>query len=192
MLGLATELCEGYASRRQQLMRIVLAAASVLAIFVSGDVVGQTFDVPNDAMLPTLRRGETLSSTKYVLPTTIRRGEIVVFVPPPNGMVHDVKRVVGIGGDRIQLTNGQLFVNDVPVPRTRLASNRWRETVFGISYEVLTSETGGFLGTTQIYNVPPGYFFVLGDNREKSTDSRVLSRVGYVHFENILGRADGR
>jgi len=67
---------------------------------------------------------------------------------------------------------------------------RWRETLpNGVIYETLDLQDNGFLDNTQEYVVPAGHYFMMGDNRDNSTDSRVLAAVGYVPFENLVGKA---
>jgi signal peptidase I len=133
-----------------------------------------------------------------------RRGDVVVFRSPKNSLIDFVKRVVGLPGDRIQIKQGRLYINDTPVERARLPDfvgsdpcgsqpaasvKRWRETLSnGVSYETLDCVDNGFYDNTNIYTVPGGHFFTLGDNRDNSTDSRALSSIGYIPFENLIGR----
>jgi signal peptidase I len=102
------------------------------------------------------------------------------------------------------MKDGQLYINDKPVARQRLPDfagrdacgsepnarvKRWRETLpNGASYETLDCVDNGFYDNTNVYTVPSGHFFMIGDNRDNSTDSRVQSAVGYVPLDNVVGR----
>jgi signal peptidase I len=157
-----------------------------------------------------------------------QRGDVVVFKAPPSNRDDYVKRVIGLPGDRIQLIDGIIFINDRAVPRTRLpdlvipvtpnmmaASQgnpcfrevfeamrrgervcrypRYRETLpNGRSYETLDLMLGD-ADTTGIYDVPPGHVFLMGDNRDRSFDSRFPAvdggGIGIVPVDNLAGRA---
>jgi signal peptidase I len=133
------------------------------------------------------------------------RGDVAAFLLPKDNSTVFIKRVVGLPGERIQMRLGALHINGVPVARERLpdfvgeqpcgpgnsaSTKRWRETLpNGVSYETLDCVDNGFYDNTNVYTVPSGHFFMLGDNRDNSTDSRVVSAMGYVPLENIIGRA---
>jgi signal peptidase I len=129
------------------------------------------------------------------------RGDVVVFRLPKDDSASFIKRVIGLPGDRIQMVDGLLHINGVAVKRERVSDfiddeeggahvRRWRETLpTGVTYETLDLADDGPLDNTPEYLVPPGHFFMMGDNRDDSADSRVLSEVGYVPFENLVGKA---
>jgi signal peptidase I len=134
-----------------------------------------------------------------------KRGDIAVFHNSKDGGKDYIKRVVGLPGDRIQMIKGVLVINGTPVPRERLADEptetgtnrsvivpRYRETLpNGVSYTIIkTDGDNGTLDNTSTYEVPLGHFFMMGDNRDNSSDSRVQSSVGYVPLENFIGKAE--
>src|SRR5262245_36096416 len=130
------------------------------------------------------------------------RGDIVVFRLPKDDTTDYIKRVIGLPGDRIQMIDGLLHINGEPVKRERIDDfieneegrtqrvKRWRETLpNGVSYTTLDLVDNGFTDNTQVFHVPPDQYFMMGDNRDNSTDSRVMSQVGYVPLQNIVGKA---
>ena len=135
---------------------------------------------------------------------TPQRGDVAVFKLPTDNSTDYIKRVIGLPGDRIQVEDGVLHINGEPVKRektedfeeTDAAGNvrrvqRYIETLpNGVSYRTLDIYTASFGDNTREYVVPEGHYFMMGDNRDNSTDSRFLSQVGYVPLENFIGRAE--
>lgn len=132
-----------------------------------------------------------------------KRGDVAVFKLPRDNSTDYIKRVIGLPGDEIQMRNGQVFINGQGVPKepdgtfTTWEDGRERTiAVFqetlpnGVKYKVLDSDPDGPYDNTGVYKVPPGHYFMMGDNRDNSTDSRVRSAVGFVPYENFIGRAE--
>ena len=137
-----------------------------------------------------------------------KRGDIAVFKLPRDGSTDYIKRVIGLPKDKVQMIDGRLYVNGTIVPREPItpyvtpdAFGRdgevptYRETLPGGVAHLIIERDGdrGFLDNTEVFEVPDNMYFMMGDNRDNSTDSRVRpenSGVGFVPFENFVGRAE--
>ena len=134
------------------------------------------------------------------------RGDIIVFKLPRDGRTDYIKRIIGLPGDTIQLRGGVVWLNGKPIPR-KLVSTVTETTPFGFSHQVqrfqetlpdgrtyVTNDYGpdGEVDNTPVYTVPARHYFMMGDNRDNSLDSRYPESVGvgYVPEENLVGKAD--
>lgn len=131
------------------------------------------------------------------------RGDIVVFRPPEFPNVDYIKRLIGLPGDKIQVKSGLLYINGKPVELertddflddsgymdTKTRIKRYIETLpNGVRHMVLDETPIGEVDDTSVYTVPEGHYFMMGDNRDNSTDSRYES-VGFIPAENLVGKA---
>jgi signal peptidase I len=204
------------------LMLVLVMAIMVLALPLFRSLLFQPFSSPSGSMMPTLLVGDHFFVSKFaygysrysfpfspplfrgrIFGSTPGRGDVVVFRLPRDDSTDYIKRVVGLPGDKIQMIDGQLYINGTPVKRERVEDfvgaeegpgikhiKRWKETLpNGVSYYTLDLIDNSFYDNTPLYTVPPDCYFMLGDNRDNSTDSRVLSQVGYVPIDHIVGRA---
>lgn len=134
-----------------------------------------------------------------------KRGDIAVFKLPKDNSTDYIKRVIGLPGDKIQVIAGVLHINGKPVERQRVEDYKttdlygrtvsvpqYKETLpNGVSHFVIERDGDrGYWDNTEVYTVKPGYYFMMGDNRDNSTDSRDEANVGEVPAENLVGRAE--
>ena len=137
-----------------------------------------------------------------------KRGDIIVFKLPSDGQTDYIKRLIGLPGDKIQVQHGRLFINGAEVPREPIApfltvnhfnkpmeAPQYLETLpGGVQHKIIQIDGDeGTFDNTKVYEVPPGHYFMMGDNRDNSSDSRLAGDqggVGYVPFENLIGRAE--
>lgn len=136
-----------------------------------------------------------------ILASRPERGDVVVFKYPPDGHTDYIKRLIGMPGDKIQMIDGVLHINGRAVRRERIKDfisvdrygriesiPQYRETFTnGVSYTTLDSRVSRG-DNTVVFTVPPNHYFMMGDNRDNSSDSRF--DVGYVPFENFVGKAE--
>ncbi|EKF42951.1 signal peptidase I [Nitratireductor indicus] len=198
----------------------VIVQALILALVIR-TFLFQPFSIPSGSMRPTLLEGDYLFVTKWAygysrhsLPfspplfsgriwgSEPKRGDVVVFKFPPNPSIDYIKRVVGLPGDKIQVREGVLYINDEAVKREKVGQiddpditetdrpvDVYRETLpNGVSYDTLDLTPNGIGDNTREFVVPEGHYFMMGDNRDNSSDSRFS--VGYVPAENLVGRAN--
>ncbi len=186
--------------------------AAIVALFIRQFIV-EAFKIPSGSMIPTLTIGDHLLVNKFIYGPRIpfmdsriftwekpKRGEIIVFKYPENEDKNFIKRVVGLPGDKIQIINGKLYINDqaVPITPTEPPSDSSVEEGLSFGKPAFYEEQ---LGTVEHaiqylidqsnkndgpWLVPRDSVFVMGDNRDNSQDSRVW---GFVKFNKILGRA---
>ena len=164
------------------------------------------YSMPSASMTPTLLSGDYffVDAERYNTHWP-ELGEVVVFLLPTDNKFKYVKRVIGFPGDHVLMKGGVLFINGVAVPKVRVedfvdnrpngegngrAIAQYEETLpNGISYRVLDQQANGPGDDTMEYVVPVDHYFMMGDNRDNSEDSRYLRQVGYVPRLNIIAKA---
>ena len=194
----------------------VIVQALILAVILR-TLLFQPFSIPSGSMKDTLLVGDYLfvskfsyGYSKYSLPfspdlfdgriwsSEPERGDIAVFKFPPNPNIDYIKRVVGLPGDKIQMIDGALYINGEAVKRERGPLFQDDETgqfvqsyietlPNGVTYSTLDVNNSS-TDNTRVFEVPEGHYFMMGDNRDNSSDSRLS--VGFVPLENFVGKAN--
>ena len=181
----------------------------LLVVLLLRSFVVEPFRIPSGSMMPSLLVGDFIlvnkfdyglrlpvAHTKIVPISEPERGDVVVFRYPKNPEVDYIKRVVGLPGDRIRYEDKQLYINGRKIPqeklgvyegdgdsRRMLGASRRLEKLDDVEHEILVRPVPGVEGT---YEVPEDHYFVMGDNRDNSNDSRYW---GFVPEENLVGKA---
>ena len=177
--------------------------ALLIAVFIRS-IFFQPFYIPSSSMEPNLLVGDRLFVSKYTYgyskhsfpfsPNLFKgrfffkepkRGDVVVFKTPTDNRTDYIKRLIGLPGDIIQFIDGDLYLNENQILKTKtfeekLPNDSKYRTVYLKEYSFQNSNK---------FTVPDDHYFFLGDNRDCSKDSRYLGSVGYVHKDNLVGKA---
>ena len=193
-------------------------AIAVLCATIIRSFLYEPFHIPSSSMKSNLLIGDYIFVSKFsygysrysfpfspdlfsgrIFATKPQRGDVIVFKLPSDTNINYIKRLMGLPGDKIQVINGQVFINDKPVAKEYIDDfidsdgtkiKRFAETLpEGKIIQVLDQFPDMPQDNTGVYIVPDGHYFMMGDNRDNSQDSRFLSAVGYVPEENLVGRA---
>ena len=140
--------------------------------------------------------------TGRILKKTPERGDVVVFKTPADNRTDYIKRLIGLPGDKVQKINKDLYLNGIKIEKKQVETSLnincggeilkvdvYEETLpNGTKYLAVYREDGTMINS-DVFIVPNDHYFFLGDNRDCSKDSRFLSSVGYVNFNNLVGKA---
>jgi signal peptidase I len=207
---------------------------AVLIALVVRTVAYEPFNIPSGSMVPTLLIGDYLFVSKFsygysryslplglplfsgrILSHSPERGDVVVFKVPTDNSTDYIKRVIGLPGDRVQMRQGELYINGQLVPRRKVKDEQCQDDRLGVcvlydemlpngaTHRIIKSMSEGEFNNTKEYFVPEASYFMMGDNRDNSADSRIAFKSGlsrpydvrtddeirYVPAENLIGRA---
>jgi len=196
-----------------------LFAEAILIATIIRSFLFEPFHIPSGSMKDTLLEGDFIIVSKYtygysrysfpfgIAPIKNRiwegegpeRGDVIVFRLPSNPRINYIKRLIGLPGDKVQMQNGRLFINEQAVPKEadgfyldkdKGLVERYIETLpNGKKYKVLDYVPNFPSDNTPIFEVPSDHYFFMGDNRDNSQDSRFLTKVGFVPKRNLVGKA---
>ncbi len=192
----------------------------IIALICAGIVrsfLFEPFHIPSGSMKPSLLVGDYIFVSKYsygysrysfpfgfnffegrIYEKSPKRGDVAVFRLPSNPSINYVKRVIGLPGDKIQMIDGNLYINgkaNLKSPTTDFIDEGYLIQQFtetlpeGKKINILDQNPHSNEDNTGIFEVPQNHYFMMGDNRDNSQDSRFLSQVGYVPKENLVGKA---
>ena len=202
----------------REMIVVIIQALLIAVIFRT--FLCQPFNIPSGSMMPSLLIGDYVFVSKFsygysnysipfapdlfegrILEDKPERGDIAVFRVPSDGDKDYIKRVIGLPGDKIQMKDAVLYINDKAVPKeflddvsmtrpdgSKLRSRRYVETLpNGVTHYTLDSPISTAGENTAVFTVPEGHYFMMGDNRDGSSDSRF--GLGAVPLELFVGKA---
>ena len=197
-----------------------LLYALIIALIIRSLII-QPFYIPSSSMEPNLLVGDRLFVTKYsygyskhsfpfsppifkgrIISNKPKRGDVVVFKTPSDNRTDYIKRLIGLPGDRIQIIDSNLYINNSEIIKSRISKDDkiycGKKKINVFTFEELLPNGKKHIAVylkdysfqnSDLFIVPEDHYFFLGDNRDCSKDSRYLTSVGYVHKDNLVGKA---
>ena len=194
--------------------------ALIIAIIIRS-LLFQPFYIPSSSMEPNLLIGDRIFVSKYsygyskhsfpfspkifesrIFMNKPKPGDVIVFKTPADNRTDYIKRLIGMPGEKIQIINNNLYINDIKVQKKKIKNlfeiscggnlldvNFYKETLPNGKQYISVYRKEGSMLNSDAYIVPKNHYFFMGDNRDCSKDSRYLSSVGYVSFTNLVGKA---
>ncbi len=198
----------------------IIIYALIIAIFIRS-IFFQPFYIPSSSMEPNLLVGDRLFVSKYsygfskhsfpfspnlfkgrILFSEPKRADVVVFKTPADNRTDYIKRLIGLPGDSIQFINGDIYLNNNQILKTKskkyskincgkvtLEIDAFEEKLPNSKTYIAVYDKKNTYINSDKFSVPKDHYFFLGDNRDCSKDSRYLTSVGYVHKDNLVGKA---
>ncbi len=221
----ATSAKKGKSSKKGEAVALLKDIVSIVAFYlIFTTFAWGAFHIPSGSMEPTLEVGDRIFVSKFAygynrysfytdpsfisenrfLADSPERGDVAVFTLPHRGGDDFIKRVIGLPGDRIQMRQGRLFINDKMVQRTFIRTVNYTsydgmdrrvkeyEEILpgGVKHRIYERTDQGHFDNTPVFVIQPNHYFMMGDNRDGSSDSRNISDMGPVHEKFIVGEAD--
>ena len=166
----------------------VIIALPLACAFMFRIYCYEPFHIPSASMSPNIVIGDYIFAKKFTYNNELpKRGDIIVY--KANYNVKYMKRVIGLPNDTIQLKDGIVYINNIPVPRKYISGDQYIETLPEGKEITIQKETAiTDIDNTPVYTVPNNQYFVLGDNRDHSLDSRYQQKVGFIPSDKIIGK----
>ena len=196
-------------------LAILIALGLVFTLFIGGG----HYRAASESMAPTLNAGDRIYVSKLSYgvgrggsadSNIPKRGDVVIFRHPTRNLIM-IKRVVGLPGDEVQYRQGRLYINGAMIERKTVDKIKYRErsprssqrdsrivevTVYEEQFlgeetphRIFERSDYDMFDQTELFRVPEGTMFLMGDNRDNSNDSRSISGFGFVPFKNLVGKA---
>lgn len=165
-----------------------LCVISIVALLILRFALFEPFQMSGNGMMPAIAHNEFIFvARRSYTHDDPQRGDIVVYYPRGDSRKFFVQRIIGLPGETLILRNGDVFI-DAGEGENRIVESYLDDQNQGATY---SAPTGEYDRAGTYYSIPEEHYFLMGDNRRNSYDSRAFSRDGFVHLDDLFGRVQG-